>query len=87
MADSKIRVTQIRSTAGRLKKHIACVHGLGLRRIGHSVPRSCSVLALGRFKGRDFVAHRPNRQQLTASAPLRSAALCALLRLPALPAP
>jgi len=32
------------------------------------------------------VAHRPNRQQLTASAPLRSAALCALLRLPALPA-
>ncbi|MFZ8890779.1 MAG: 50S ribosomal protein L30 [Pseudomonadales bacterium] len=32
-----MRVTQIRSTAGRLKKHIACVHGLGLRRIGHSV--------------------------------------------------
>jgi large subunit ribosomal protein L30 len=37
VADSKIRVIQIRSTAGRLKKHIACVHGLGLRRIGHSV--------------------------------------------------
>jgi len=36
--------------------------------------------------GRDVVAHRPIRQQLTASAPLRSAALCALLRLPALPA-
>jgi hypothetical protein len=33
------------------------------------------------------VAHRPNRQQLTASVRLRSAVLCALLRLPALPAP
>ena len=32
-----IRVTQIRSAAGRLKKHRACVVGLGLRRIGHTV--------------------------------------------------
>lgn len=34
---SKIRVTQTKSTAGRLAKHQACVTGLGLRRIGHTV--------------------------------------------------
>lgn len=33
----KIRVTQVRSTIGRLKAHKACVAGLGLRRIGHTV--------------------------------------------------
>lgn len=32
-----LKVTQIKSTAGRLKAHRACVTGLGLRRIGHSV--------------------------------------------------
>jgi large subunit ribosomal protein L30 len=37
MSDKTINVTLIRSTAGRLKKHKACVAGLGLRRIGHSV--------------------------------------------------
>ncbi|MAY40650.1 MULTISPECIES: 50S ribosomal protein L30 [Gammaproteobacteria] len=34
---SKIKVTQVRSIAGRLKSHKACVAGLGLRRIGHTV--------------------------------------------------
>ena len=33
----KIKVTQVRSTAGRLQGHKACVSGLGLRRIGHTV--------------------------------------------------
>ncbi|MDE0842148.1 MAG: 50S ribosomal protein L30 [Porticoccaceae bacterium] len=32
-----IKVTQIKSTIGRLKNHKACIAGLGLRRIGHSV--------------------------------------------------
>lgn len=32
-----IKVTQVRSTAGRLKAHKACAAGLGLRRIGHTV--------------------------------------------------
>jgi large subunit ribosomal protein L30 len=35
--ERKIRVTLFKSTAGRLKSHKACVAGLGLRRIGHSV--------------------------------------------------
>ncbi|WP_372747761.1 50S ribosomal protein L30 [Litorivivens sp.] len=32
-----IKVTQTRSTSGRLQAHKACVAGLGLRRIGHTV--------------------------------------------------
>ena len=37
MAKAKIKVTQIKSSFGRLKNHRACVAGLGLRRIGHTV--------------------------------------------------
>lgn len=38
MAESKkIRVTLIRSMHGRGRKHAACVRGLGLRRMHHSV--------------------------------------------------
>ncbi len=33
----KIKVTQTRSVHGRLAAHKACVAGLGLRRIGHTV--------------------------------------------------
>ncbi|MEE4192349.1 MAG: 50S ribosomal protein L30 [Halieaceae bacterium] len=35
--ESLIKVTQIRSVNGRLKSHKACIAGLGLRRIGHTV--------------------------------------------------
>jgi len=38
MSDKKtLRVTLVRSVAGRLKSHQACVAGLGLRRINHTV--------------------------------------------------
>lgn len=38
MANSKqVRVTLVRSKFGRKPKHLACVTGLGLRRINHSV--------------------------------------------------
>lgn len=37
MSDKSIRVTLLKSPDGRLKSHRACVAGLGLRRIGHSV--------------------------------------------------
>ncbi|ASK35125.1 50S ribosomal protein L30 [Alloalcanivorax mobilis] len=36
MAD-KIKVTQVKSTNGRLEGHKACVRGLGLRKIGQTV--------------------------------------------------
>lgn len=34
---NEIKVTLLKSTNGRLKSHKACVQGLGLRRIRHSV--------------------------------------------------
>jgi large subunit ribosomal protein L30 len=34
---SKLRVTLVRSPFGRLKAHKACVTGLGLRRMHHTV--------------------------------------------------
>ena len=38
MADAKqIRITLVRSPANRLKKHRACIMGLGLRRMHQSV--------------------------------------------------
>jgi large subunit ribosomal protein L30 len=33
----KLKVTLVKSRFGRLKNHAACVTGLGLRRINHSV--------------------------------------------------
>lgn len=36
-ASAKIRLRLTKSISGRLKKHQACVRGLGLRRIGHEV--------------------------------------------------
>jgi large subunit ribosomal protein L30 len=37
MAKAMIKVPQVKSINGRLKNHKACVTGLGLRRIGHTV--------------------------------------------------
>ncbi|MGI9279353.1 MAG: 50S ribosomal protein L30 [Endozoicomonas sp.] len=37
MAEKKIKVTLVKSTNGRLESHKACVRGLGLRRINHTV--------------------------------------------------
>lgn len=37
MAKKMMKVTQTRSSIGRLKAHKACLTGLDLRRIGHTV--------------------------------------------------
>ncbi len=37
MAKKKLKVTLVRSPFGTGKKHMACVQGLGLRRMRHSV--------------------------------------------------
>ena len=37
MSKEMIKVTLVKSANGRLKTHQACVRGLGLRRIGHTV--------------------------------------------------
>ena len=36
-SDKQLKVTLVKSTNRRIEKHKACVSGLGLRRIGHSV--------------------------------------------------
>ncbi|MEL0082520.1 MAG: 50S ribosomal protein L30 [Gammaproteobacteria bacterium] len=36
-ADKKVQVTLVKSTIGRLENHKACVRGLGLRRLNHTV--------------------------------------------------
>lgn len=36
-AGGRLRVTQVRSSIGRLQSHKACLRGLGLRRMHHSV--------------------------------------------------
>ncbi len=35
--EKRLKVKLVRSTAGRLPRHKACVRGLGLRRVGHCV--------------------------------------------------
>ncbi|GGA90149.1 50S ribosomal protein L30 [Neiella sp. HB171785] len=37
MAKKTLKVTQVKSSIGRLPKHKATLTGLGLRRIGHTV--------------------------------------------------
>lgn len=48
MAESKkIKVTLVKSVAGRLPAHKACVTGLGLRRMNHTVEVEDSVCTRG----------------------------------------
>ena len=37
MADKKLKITLVKSASGRLQSHKACVTGLGLRRMHHTV--------------------------------------------------
>jgi large subunit ribosomal protein L30 len=37
MANKELKVTLTKSTIGRLKSHIACARGLGLKRTNHCV--------------------------------------------------
>lgn len=37
VAKKTFKVTQLKSSIGRLKNHKGCLTGLGLRRIGHTV--------------------------------------------------
>lgn len=37
MANKTVKVTQVKSSIGRLQKHKATLRGLGLRRINHTV--------------------------------------------------
>jgi large subunit ribosomal protein L30 len=48
--EKMMRITQIRSSIGRLPKHKATLVGLGLRRIGHTVEREDTAAIRGMVK-------------------------------------
>ncbi|QJC28672.1 50S ribosomal protein L30 [Enterobacteriaceae endosymbiont of Plateumaris consimilis] len=45
-----IKITQIKSSIGRLPKHKATLNCLGLKRIGHTVIKKKSPIILGMIK-------------------------------------
>lgn len=47
LLNKKVKVTLVRSLNGRLKNHQACVRGLGLRRMNHSVEVEADPCILG----------------------------------------
>ncbi len=52
----QIRVTLVRSTAGRLPNHKDCVRGLGLRRLRHTVELNATPEVMGMvFKVSDML--------------------------------
>ncbi|WMY95309.1 MAG: 50S ribosomal protein L30 [Arsenophonus sp.] len=48
--NKNIKITQVRSSIGRLPKHKATLSGLGLRHIGHSVEREDTLAIRGMIK-------------------------------------
>ena len=55
MAKATIKVTQIRSRNGRIRSHRACLAGLGLRRIGHTVTVEDTPSVRGMIKRVDYL--------------------------------
>ena len=55
MAKKRIRVTQTKSTIGRLKMHKACIRGLGLRKINHTVEVEDTPAVRGMIKKVSFM--------------------------------
>lgn len=43
----RVRVTLVKSVAGRLRQHRTCVHGLGLRRLHQTVELEATPAVLG----------------------------------------
>lgn len=56
-AVTKIKVTQTKSTNGRLDRHKACVAGLGLRRIGHTVELPDTPAVRGMINKVSYLLH------------------------------
>lgn len=54
-AAQKVRVTLLKSPHGRLKKHKACVRGLGLRRIGSSAELEDTAAVRGMINKVDYL--------------------------------
>jgi len=55
MAVKNVKIKLIKSAAGRLKKHKACVSGLGLRRIGDEVEVEDTASVRGMINKIDYL--------------------------------
>ena len=55
MAVKNIKIKLVKSAAGRLKKHKACVSGLGLRRIGDEVEVEDTASVRGMINKIDYL--------------------------------
>tara|TARA_Y100000758_G_C16045556_1_gene419775 strand:+ start:881 stop:1069 length:189 start_codon:yes stop_codon:yes gene_type:complete len=55
MAVKSVKIKLVKSTAGRLKKHKACVSGLGLRRIGDEVEVEDTASVRGMINKIDYL--------------------------------
>ena len=55
MAVKNIKIKLVKSTAGRLRKHKACVSGLGLRRIGDEVEVEDTASVRGMINKIDYL--------------------------------
>ncbi len=63
MAKATIKVTQIRSRNGRIRSHRACLDGLGLRRIGHTVTVEDTPSVRGMIKRVDYLLRVEESEQ------------------------
>ena len=55
MAVKSVKIKLVKSAAGRLKKHKACVSGLGLRRIGDEVEVKDTASVRGMINKIDYL--------------------------------
>ena len=55
MAAKSVKIKLVKSAAGRLKKHKACVSGLGLRRIGDEVEVEDTASVRGMINKIDYL--------------------------------
>lgn len=55
MASKKLKVTLVRSPTGRGRRHMACVRGLGLRRIRHTVVLEDTPAVRGMIEKVDYL--------------------------------
>lgn len=56
-ATKKLRVTLVKSAFGRGRRHMACVRGLGLRRIRHSVEVEDTASVRGMIEAISYLVH------------------------------
>lgn len=55
MAETKVRITLVKSLGGKYAKHIATANSLGLRKIGDSTVQSDDDVTKGKYAQIDYL--------------------------------